>query len=67
MKDAERARKILRAIEWRLTELQLLPNGHVMSNEVFRAVLRDDEDMKMRHDILWKRKDCIRRFIWNNA
>ena len=67
MQRAERARKILQTIEWRITELQILPNDEIMSGMLFRMMLREHPDMQRRFDILEKRKECIKRFIWQNA
>ena len=67
MKKAEKARKLLSKIEWAITELQILPNNQIMSNEIFRFILANNEDMNMRFEHLWRRKEKIKRFIWKNA
>ena len=67
MQRAERARKILSAIKWRIIELQILPNNEMMSNKLFRFALKESEDLNLKFETLQKRKFKIERFIWKNA
>ena len=64
---AEKARRILNKIKWEIILLQCLPNNEIMSNEVFRLVLKTSEDMKQRFDILSGRQFKIERVIFKNA
>lgn len=67
MKKAEKARKLFRKNEWAITELQILPNNEIMTNEIFRFILANNEDIKMRFEHLLERKEKIKRFILKNA
>jgi len=67
MAHAEKARKLLRAIEFQVFELQLLPNGEAMSNNLFRLALKENENLKGRLEELQKRKFNIKRVIFVNA
>jgi hypothetical protein len=64
---AEKALRILKKIKWEIILLQCLANDEIMSNEVFRLVLKTSEDMKQRFDILSGRQFKIERVIFKNA
>ena len=67
MARAERAKKIHRAIESRITDLQILKGGWIMTNKTFRIMLDEHPQLKLEFEILSSRKECIRRFIYKNA
>jgi len=67
MKKAEKARRLLRKIEWRLQELRFLPNNEEMEPKIFSMILQTNEDMRSRNEILELRKEKIKRIIWDNA
>jgi len=67
MAKADRAKKILAKIEDRLIDLQVLKGGLIMTNDVFRLVLKEHPSIKKEFDILWDRKHKIERFIFRNA
>ena len=64
---AERAIKINRTIQSRIEDLQILKGGILMSNKTFRTMLKEHPQLKLEFDILMNRKECIKRFIFNNA
>ena len=64
---AERARKIHSKITSRIEDLQVLKGGLIMTNKTFRTMLKEHPSLKLEFDILTKRKECIRMFVFQNA
>jgi|TARA_R110001606_G_scaffold11045_1_gene47926 hypothetical protein len=67
VKRAERAIRINRTIQSRIEDLQILKGGILMSNKTFRTMLKEHPQLEIEFDILMKRKESIKRFIFNNA
>ena len=60
----EQIQRIIRKINDRITDIQVLKGGWIMDRQVLIVMLDKHPQLKFEWDILHKRKECMRRLLW---
>lgn len=60
----EQIQRIIREIDDRLVNIQILKGGFIMEPPVLRMMFKHHPDLKMEWDILKNRRDKIARLLW---
>lgn len=64
MNNHDKINKLIRAIEWEITEMHILFNDTIMSNKMFRLMLRENKNILKRFNQLEDRKFKLNRLHW---
>ena len=62
----EQIRRLIRIVNDRLIDLQVLKGGFIMTNEVFKLVLKEHPHIKKEFEMLHARKFKLQRAFWKN-
>jgi hypothetical protein len=60
----EQIQKLIRIINNRLTNIQVLKGGLIMTNKVLLIVFKEHPQLKQEWDMLQIRKDNLKRLLW---
>ena len=61
----EQIKKLIGNINWRITTLQTLKGGTlIMTNKVFRFMMKEHPELREEFDILQERKFKLERLLW---
>ena len=60
----EQIQKLIRTIKGRIVDLRVLKGGWIMTNKVFRIMLKEHPQLKEELDILRNRKESLQRLLW---
>lgn len=61
-----RINRLIRATEWEITEMHVLFNDVLMSNKMFKLMLKENKDILIRFNQLEDRKFKLRRLQFKN-
>lgn len=60
----EQIQKLIRIINDRITDIQVLKGGFIMTNKVLRLVFKEHPQLQEEWDMLHLRKDRLKRLLW---
>ena len=60
----EQIQNIIRTIDDRITKIQVLKGGWIMTGVVLRTVLKEHPQLQQEWDMLHIRKSKLRRLLW---
>ena len=60
----EQIQKLIRKINDRIVNLQVLKGGWIMTNKVFCIMLKEHPQLNDEFDILCNRKESLQRLLW---
>ena len=60
----DQIQKLIRVIDDRITNIKVLDNGFIMTNNVLRIVFKEHPQIQKKWDNLHNRKDKLKRLLW---